>query len=318
MRTGREVAATLRAVFFCTGLAVILSFFYAALMHRLSRTALLCIFLGLASACFAQKQPDWTAQEKPIADQIRSLRSLYPEHRASLTKELALEIRKLPTGEHKLLLAGALSSRATEGDFGRDTLQEVTTTLEQAVREHPVAAAHEKPAQPYLELAELARYEHMKAALDDPQFAAALAQLKDADDRRQQADFTLTDLQGKSWTLKQLKGKVVLVNFWATWCPPCRQEMPDLDALYQRFKDQGFVILALSDEKESDVKPFLSKQNFSYPIMLDPDRKVHELFAVEGIPKSFVYNREGKLVTESIDMRTQKQFLAMLADAGMQ
>ena len=130
-------------------------------------------------------------------------------------------------------------------------------------------------------------------------------------------DFTLTDLQGKTWTLKELKGKVVLVNFWATWCPPCRKEMPDLNTLYRRFKDQGFVILAISDEEADKVKPFIAERNISYPVMLDPGRKVNELFQVQGIPKSFVYDREGKLVAQSIDMRTQKQFLEMLGPGGI-
>ena len=110
---------------------------------------------------------------------------------------------------------------------------------------------------------------------------------------------------------------MVLVNFWATWCPPCRKEMPDLNTLYQRFKDQGFVILAISDEEADKVKPFIAERSISYPILLDPGRKVNDLFQVEGIPKSFVYDREGKLVAQSIDMRTQKQFLEMLGQAGL-
>ena len=110
---------------------------------------------------------------------------------------------------------------------------------------------------------------------------------------------------------------MVLVNFWATWCPPCRKEMPDLNTLYQRFKDQGFVILAISDEEVGKVKPFIAERNIGYPILLDPGRKVNDLFQVEGIPKSFVYDREGKLVAQSIDMRTQKQFLEMLGQAGL-
>jgi peroxiredoxin len=157
----------------------------------------------------------------------------------------------------------------------------------------------------------------VQASLDDPQFAAAMSKMEADDERRQQADFTLTDLHGTKWTLKELAGKVVLVNFRATWCPPCRKEMPDLEMLYKRFKDQGLMVLAISDEDAEKVKPFVAERKVTYPILLDPGRQVNQLFQIEGIPKSFVYNRSGKLVAQSIDMRTQKQFLEMLAQAGL-
>jgi len=185
------------------------------------------------------------------------------------------------------------------------------------VREQPQPDDHGHPTEPYLELAQLARYEQMQVSLDAPAYKAAMAKLAAEDERRQHADFTLTDLKGKNWQLASLHGKVVLVNFWATWCPPCRKEMPDLDALYQRFADQGFVILAISDEEQAKVAPFIAEHKITYPVLLDPGRKVNDLFQVQGIPKSFVYDREGKLVTQSIDMRTQGQFLQMLAQAGL-
>ena len=267
----------------------------------------------------AQKQEIvWSAPEKPIADQIHGLRKLPDDVRASTTRELALQIRQLPATPNKLRLAVGLASLSTEGDFGHDTLQEVTTTLADTLRQQLVPDEKGQPAAPYVELAELVRYEHVQTTLDAPQLKAAMAKLEADDQVRQKADFTLTDLQGKTWTLSALRGKVVLVNFWATWCPPCRKEMPDLEALYNRFKDQGLVILAISDEEAEKVQPFISERKITYPVMLDPGRKVNELFQVEGIPKSFVYNRDGKLVTESIDMRTQGQFLQMLAQAGMQ
>jgi peroxiredoxin len=293
-----------------------------------ARSILLSLFLSVVAlqmlvmnplSSWAQKQEIvWSAQEKPIYDQIKTLRSLPDDVRAHTTKDIALEIRALPQSENKLQLANYLASRATEGDFGHDTLQEVATTLAGAIQQAPPEAKAAVSSDAYDELAQLVRYEHVQTTLDTTQFKAAMAKLEATDQERQKVDFTLTDLQGKTWTLKELKGKVVLVNFWATWCPPCRKEMPDLNTLYQRFKDQGFVILAISDEEADKVKPFIAERSISYPVMLDPGRKVNELFQVQGIPKSFVYDREGKLVAQSIDMRTQKQFLEMLGQAGLQ
>ncbi len=275
--------------------------------------------LLVAPSSHAQKQEVvWSAQEKPIYDQIHGLRKLPDDVRARTTKELALEIRQLPSTPNKLRLANGLANLSTEGDFGHDTLQDVATTLADTLRQQPVPDDKGQPAAAYVELAQQVRYEHVQVALAAPQFEAAMAQLETNDQHRQQIDFTLTDVQGKTWSLGQLRGKVVMVNFWATWCPPCQKEMPDLQALYGRFKDQGFVILALSDEEVSKVQPFITQRQITYPILLDAGGKVAESFRVDGIPKSFVYNRDGKLVAQSIDMRTQKQFLAMLAQAGLQ
>jgi peroxiredoxin len=282
--------------------------------NRLLTSALILLSVSL----LAQDKTVWSDQEKPIVEQIRGLRKLDDTVRARTTRDLALQIRQLPAVPNKLRLAGALAGLSTEGDFGRDTLREVTATLATALREQPPAGKPGEPDSLYVELASLVRYEHMQAASDNPQFAAAMAKLEADDVKRQTADFTLTDLQGKSWHLQDLRGKVVLVNFWATWCPPCRKEMPDLQALYDKFKDQGFVVLAISDEEAAKVSPFIGERKISYPVLLDPGRKVNDAFIVEGIPKSFVYDRNGKLVAQSIDMRTRNQFLEMLAEAGLQ
>ncbi|MGA7795971.1 MAG: TlpA disulfide reductase family protein [Candidatus Acidiferrales bacterium] len=294
---------------------------------RASAAAALALGFSLSAAGLFPSRPAslraqeqkvvWSNQEKPIADRIGGLRSLPDDVRGQATKKLAIEIRQLPMTANKLRLANSLAMLSTEGDFGHDMLQEVATTLAAALREQPLPAKNGRPPQPYVELAELVRYEHVQATLDDPQYAAAVAKIEADNERRQQADFTLTELGGKTWTLKEQRGKVVVLNFWATWCPPCRKEMPDLETLYQQFKDQGLVILAISDEEAGKVQPFIAQQKVTYPVLLDPGRKVNELFQIEGIPKTFVYDRNGKLVAQSIDMRTRRQFLEMLAQAGL-
>ena len=282
-------------------------------MFRSPRTAVAAVALVLCSVSLIAQKIAWSTKEKPIADQIGGLRQLPDDVRARITKELAIQIRQLPKESKKLALAGMLANLSTEGDFGHDTLQEVATTLADALHQRP-----RRPAPEYVELAQLVRYERVETSLSDPQFAAAFAKLEADDQRRQQADFTLADLQGARHTLKDLRGKVVLVNFWATWCPPCRKELPDLQTLYTRFKDQGLVILAISDEDLDKVKPFIAARDIQFPILLDPGRKVNESFQIEGIPKSFVFDRGGKLVAQSIDMRTMRQFLEMLSRAGLQ
>jgi peroxiredoxin len=281
--------------------------------RRIAAGAAALLLCALFTADAIAQNIVWSAREKPIADRIGGLRQLPDDVRAGVTKDLALQIRQLPKAAKKLELAGMLANLSTEGDFGHDTLQEVAGTLAEALRQRPGG-----PASAYVELAQLVRYEHVEAALDDPQFAAAFARLEADDQRRQRADFTLADLQGVKHALKDLRGKVVLVNFWATWCPPCRKELPDLETLYTRFKDRGLVILAISDEDAGKVKPFMAARDIQFPVLLDPGRKVNELFQIEGIPKSFVYDRGGKLVAQSIDMRTMRQFQEMLSRAGLE
>jgi peroxiredoxin len=275
-------------------------------MYDMTRIATCLFFAALLLG--AQNRTDRT---KVIRDEVHQLRNLPDTERAKVTRQLALQIRQLPSAASRLSLAEELTNSAAQGDLGRDTLQDVTTTLAQALTEHRGSR------ELYLALARLVRYEHMQVSLDNPQLKAATAQLEDDDHARQRADFTLTDLNGKSWSLRSLPGKIVLVNFWATWCPPCREEIPDLEALYGRFENSGLVILAISNEGVGKVRPFIADRKVSYPVLLDKGGKVTELFRVEGIPRSFLYDRQGNLVAQAIAMRTQGQFLEMLAQAGL-
>jgi peroxiredoxin len=264
------------------------------------------------------KVPNWTPEQAVIARNIAGLRSLADDVRPRATQMLASQIRALPASANKLALAYSLANVSTEGDQGRDTIQAVATTLEQALRQHPVPEAGGQPADQYVELAMLVTYEHVHVSLDSVQFQQAMKKLQSDDLQREHANFTLTSLDGEKWTLHDMRGKVVLVNFWATWCPPCRKELPDLDALYKKYRNQGFVVLAISDEQPDTVRSFLSKHKVAYPVLLDPGDLIHKRFNVDGIPKSYLYDRDGRLVAEAMDMRTKDQFLAMLAKANLQ
>jgi peroxiredoxin len=277
----------------------------------------------------ADSEPVFSAQQKPIADGIGHLRSVPDDARGAATRDLALGIRQLPASPNKLRLAIELASLSTEGDLGRETLDPVAATLAAAVREVPMRwtdpPAGEMrfepalmPALAYRTLAQLARYEGVAVPLqDDAHFQAALATLEANDRKRDQPDFTLNDLSGAALHMVDLRGKVVLLNFWATWCPPCRKELPSLEALSARFGSRGLVVIGISDEDAAKVEPFVRRLAISYPILLDPGRAVNRAFAIQGIPKSFVYDRSGKLVATAIDMRTERQFLAMLEQAGL-
>jgi peroxiredoxin len=171
---------------------------------------------------------------------------------------------------------------------------------------------------PYFDLARLARYEHVAVSLDDPLYKKANDILAANEADIAKADFTLKDLHNKKWTLSELRGKIVLVNFWATWCPPCRVELPALDAIYTHFQSQGLVVLSISDENPYTVGSFLAPANYHPPVLIDSSGAVHKQFHITGIPQTFVFDRDGKLVAVAIDECTMQQFLGMLAQAGLQ
>ncbi len=110
-------------------------------------------------------------------------------------------------------------------------------------------------------------------------------------------DFALPDLNGNTVRLSDHQGKVVLVNLWATWCYPCRAEMPSLNALYQDYRVKGFEILAIaSDVQGRDaVAPFVAEYGLTFPVLLDPRNAVGTRVQVQGIPTTFLLDRQGRI-----------------------
>lgn len=107
--------------------------------------------------------------------------------------------------------------------------------------------------------------------------------------------FRVDTPDSRALSLSEFKGKVVFLNFWATWCKPCEQEMPSMERLHRRFKDQGLVVLAISEDVggASVVAPYLKKHKLSFPVGLDPKSSVASLYGVWGVPSTFIIDRRG-------------------------
>ena len=115
-------------------------------------------------------------------------------------------------------------------------------------------------------------------------------------------DFLLPDMNGQAVRLSQLKGKVVLLNVWATWCGPCRQEMPTMEALTHKLSDEDFVLLAVSQDVDGaiTVKPYLQEGGYTFPVLLDVQGEVGRKYGVTGYPETFIIDRQGQVVYHHI------------------
>ncbi len=110
-------------------------------------------------------------------------------------------------------------------------------------------------------------------------------------------DFTLQTLDGESVSLSDYRGKLVMINFWASWCPPCNSEMPDLQRYYEQHQDDDFIILGVNYQDTPDkVQAFVEKYGVTFPILLDSDGRVANLFGVQGLPTSFFVDKEGNVL----------------------
>ena len=128
------------------------------------------------------------------------------------------------------------------------------------------------------------------AALASPLASGAIATQASA------PDFTLRTMNGPNLRLHEQRGRVVMVNFWATWCGPCRQEMPQLDRLYQKYKSSGFVLLGVNvDEDARKASDVAAKLGVTFPVLLDTDKAVSKLYDLSTMPSTVIIDRDGKV-----------------------
>ncbi len=129
-------------------------------------------------------------------------------------------------------------------------------------------------------------------------------------------DFTLVDLEGNQVSLSDFRGKTVFINFWATWCPPCRAEMPEIEAVYQEYKDKGVVVIGVDiQETEEEVLQFVQQGGYSWTFVLDTSGEVAASYKIAAIPTSFFIDREGIIQAVNIGAMTKRAMEIKLAEA---
>jgi peroxiredoxin len=146
---------------------------------------------------------------------------------------------------------------------------------------------------------------------DEVDIAAGGSGACDAKARPANMDFTLKDMDGKDVSLADLKGKVVLLNFWATWCGPCKIEIPLFVELQEKYRDQGVVFLGLSvDDPPDKLKPFAEEYKMNYPVLVGNGREdVQDAYGpIWGIPVTVVIDREGRICKRHMGLATRQQF----------
>lgn len=128
------------------------------------------------------------------------------------------------------------------------------------------------------------------------------------------SDFTLEALDGTDVSLGDYRGSVVLINFWATWCPPCRAEIPDIEQAYRTREDDGFVVLGVSvEQSRASVEPFVEFVGMTYPVLLDEMGQVYKMYRVPGLPMSILLDQDGVIQVRHIGLMTGAQLEDYLA-----
>jgi cytochrome c biogenesis protein CcmG/thiol:disulfide interchange protein DsbE len=129
-------------------------------------------------------------------------------------------------------------------------------------------------------------------------------------DNQNAPEFTLVDTKGKKISLADYQGKIVIIDFWATWCPPCRRGIPDLIEIQKEYKNKVAVIgISLDTDTKKDVVPFMKNMGINYPVVYANAQVVQDYGNIEAIPTSFVINKEGKIVNQHIGLTPKETYI---------
>lgn len=120
--------------------------------------------------------------------------------------------------------------------------------------------------------------------------------------------FTLPDARGGQLSLADLRGKVVLLNFWATWCPPCRREIPDFISLQDKYGAQGLQIVGIGTDEPEKVREYAEENGMNYPVLFGTDDVALKYGGIDAIPTTFLIDRQGKIVTKYVGLRSRGEF----------
>jgi peroxiredoxin/outer membrane lipoprotein-sorting protein len=131
-------------------------------------------------------------------------------------------------------------------------------------------------------------------------------------------DFKLSALEGKAYRLEDLRGKVVLIDFWATWCPPCRRELPAIEKIYRDYREKGLVVLAVTSEPKGVAASFIEKHGYTFPVLIDVEQTVFDKYAVRSIPVVIVVDRQGQISAHFTGFRDESELVSAIHRAGIE
>jgi len=276
---------------------------------------------GKITVFFALSEGFPVRVEGIVKSKLESEMELEVRWNTKLTKVSKMKPQKLNQARSELLILENTLEQA--GSLNKSD-EEIKAALEKFVSDYPksvwrkgvdgLIARFSKKEQDLTTLGE--RPEDISGNVDEYLSSLGIAK----SDGQIADDFTLETIEGKLISLSDYRGKIVFLNFWATWCPPCRREMPSMEKLYQKFKDKDFIMLAVSLRENSEkVSKFMRDNKLSFPALLDSKGKVGSQYGISSIPTTFFIDKHGMMIGRAIGGRdwaseeTDKLIEALLA-----